>query len=122
MTDGRIPFADSISLRIARPFLGRRVALVIDRPLGSRHPRCGFRYTVNYGFVPGTSAPDGCELDAYLLGVGEAVARGEGVCVAIVHRFFDDDDKLIVVSEGVEAPDDAAILAAVASRRRQGST
>ena len=47
------------SLELARTFLGRVVVVVMDRPLGSRHPRHGFLYEVNYGYVPGTLAPDG---------------------------------------------------------------
>lgn len=56
------------SLNIARTYLGKRVEIQIDRPLGSAHPRYGFTYPINYGFVPGTTAPDGAELDAYFLG------------------------------------------------------
>ncbi|GGL22741.1 inorganic diphosphatase [Nocardia jinanensis] len=67
MTD-RSADHESGSLALARPFLDRIVDLTFDRPYGSRHPRCGYRYPVNYGFVPGTRAPDGEELDAYYLG------------------------------------------------------
>ena len=82
--------------------------VVMDRPLGSRHPRHGFLYRVNYGYIPGTLAPDGAPLDAYVLGV----AVPQGVVIAIIHRYDDDDDKLVVVPEGV-ALTDAEITAAV---------
>lgn len=80
----------------ANDYLGREVKVVIDRPLGSKHPKHGFTYPVNYGFVPGTKAPDGEELDAYLLGIDEPVNNGVGKCIAIIHRTNDDDDKLII--------------------------
>ena len=55
------------SVGLARMFLGRQVTVRIDRPLGSRHPKWGFLYLANYGYVPGVFAPDGEELDAYIL-------------------------------------------------------
>lgn len=33
-------------------YLGKKVTLKIDRPLGSRHPQYGFIYMLNYGYVP----------------------------------------------------------------------
>ena len=59
-----------------------------------------------YGFVPDTIAPDGEELDAYLLGVDIPVETFTGQCTAIIHRTNDDDDKLIVVPEGKDFSDD----------------
>jgi len=49
----------------ATRYLGQFVQVKIDRPLGTKHPRHGFWYCLNYGFIPGTAAPDGEELDAY---------------------------------------------------------
>jgi inorganic pyrophosphatase len=86
--------------------LGRSVTIHIDRPLGSRHPRWGFAYEVNYGCLPGVIAPDGGELDAYVLGVEEPLQAFVGRCIAIVHRLDDDDDKLVVVPEGMTLTDD----------------
>ncbi|MGK8523991.1 inorganic diphosphatase [Nocardia asteroides] len=111
---------DSGSLRLARRFLGRAVDLVFDRPYGSHHPSCGFRYLANYGYVPGTLAPDGEELDAYYLGPAEPMVSARGLCVAIVHRLYDDDDKLIVVPNGSAVLDDAAIAAAVEFQETAG--
>ena len=65
--------------------------------MGSSHPKHGFVYPVNYGFVPNTTSGDGEELDAYLLGVFEPVETYTGKVIAIIHRKDDDDDKLIVV-------------------------
>ena len=94
------------SLALARPYLGQRVTVHVDRPLGSRHPRAGHLYPVNYGYVPGVIAPDGSELDAYVLGVEEPLAEYTGRCIAIVHRRDDDDDKLVVVPDGMRLSDD----------------
>lgn len=102
----------SRSLALARRFLGQTVTLTIDRPLGSRHPRHGFVYPVNYGFVPGTLAPDGAELDAYVLGVPAPLAAFSGLAVAVIHREDDDDDKLVVLPEGLSLSD-TEIMAAV---------
>ncbi|HEU5347549.1 MAG TPA: inorganic diphosphatase [Ktedonobacterales bacterium] len=84
----------------ARLFLGRQVLVKVDRPLGSIHPRHDdIYYPVNYGFVPGTISPDGCELDVYLLGIFVPVETYTGICIGVIHR-TNDDDKLIVVPEG----------------------
>lgn len=95
----------SRSLALACPSLGQTVTLIIDRPLGSRHPRHGFFYPVNYGFVPGTRAPDGAELDAYALGVSEPLTAFSGLVVAVIHREDDDDNKLVVLPEGLSLSD-----------------
>ena len=97
-------FADS------RTFIGQWVSIQIDRPMGSRHPRAGFIYPVNYGYVPDTPAPDGGDLDAYVLGVFEPLEIFEGRCIAVVHRLDDDDDKLVLVPEG-KVYSDGQILA-----------
>jgi len=100
------------TLDTARTYIGKRVRIVFDRPLGARHPEHGFRYEVNYGYIPGVFAADGEELDAYFLGSAEPLKETEGVCIAIIHREDDDDDKLVVVPEGIEMTDEA-ICAAV---------
>lgn len=86
----------------AREFLEKTVTVTINRPLGSKHPRHGFEYLANYGFIPGTISPDGEELDAYVLGVTEPLTTFTGRCVAFIHRTNDDDDKLVVVPEGTK--------------------
>ena len=77
--------------------LGRIVRVIIDRPLGSRHPKFGDTvYPVNYGYVEGIIAPDGEEQDAYILGVSEAVSEFTGKVIAIIHRRDDVEDKWVV--------------------------
>jgi len=86
--------------------IGKPIHVKMDRPLGTKHPKFGFIYTVNYGFVPNTVSGDGEELDAYVLGVDEAKQEFDGVCIAVVHRTNDDDDKLIVVPDGQNFSDE----------------
>jgi inorganic pyrophosphatase len=88
---------ESLSLTLCRQYLGQEVEVKIDRPLNSLHPKHGFKYEVNYGFIPGVMAPDGEELDAYFLGVDQPLKIVTGKCIAIIHRLKDNDDKLVVV-------------------------
>lgn len=83
-----------------KEYIGKKVKVVMDRPLGSAHPKHGFIYEVNYGYIPNTISGDGEELDAYVLGEHKPLNEFEGVVVAIIHRLNDDDDKLIVMAEG----------------------
>lgn len=87
-------------------FLGKTIDIEIDRKLGTNHPKHGFVYTVNYGYVPNTISGDGEELDAYLLGVFDPIEKFTGECIAIIHRTNDDDDKLIVVPKNKNYTDD----------------
>jgi len=87
-------------------FLGKIVTVKMDRPLGSKHPKFGFVYPINYGFVPNTVSGDGEEVDAYVLGPTEALEQFTGRCVAIIHRTNDDDDKLVVVPDGQNVSDE----------------
>jgi len=88
-------------------YLGKEVTVKIDRAMGSTHPKHGFIYPVNYGYIPNTVSGDGEELDAYVLGVFEPVDIFDGKCIAIIHRTNDDDDKLIVVPQGKDYTNDA---------------
>lgn len=92
---------------IANDYLGKNVSIVIDRKLGTKHPKYGFIYMVNYGYVPNTISGDGEELDAYLLGVFEPVDEFIGKVIAVIHRTNDDDDKLVVVPDDRKYSDDA---------------
>ena len=83
------------------PFLGQRVPVIIDRPLGSRHPRhLDLVYPVNYGFLPGTTSGDGMPIDVYVLGIKEAVDQVEAVVLAVVVRADDAEDKLVAAPVG----------------------
>ena len=91
---------------LVKDYLGKKVSVVMDRPMGSLHPKHGFIYPVNYGYIPNTISGDGEELDAYVLGEHKPLETFEGVVVAIIHRLKDDDDKLIVMKEGRNYTDD----------------
>lgn len=81
-------------------YINTIIDVEIDRPMGSLHPKHGFVYPVNYGYVPNTMSGDGEELDAYVLGVFEPLDKFRGQCIAVIKRTNDNDDKLIVVPEG----------------------
>ena len=91
---------------MSKDFLGKIVKVKMDRPLGSKHPKHGFIYSVNYGYIPNTVSGDGEELDAYVLGVHEPLDEFEGKVVAIIHRTNDNDDKLVVMPEGKNYTDE----------------
>jgi inorganic pyrophosphatase len=81
-------------------YLGKLVFILIDRPLGSLHSEHGFFYEVNYGFVPGTLAPDGEPLDAYVLGPDGPLEEFTGICIAVIEREDDVESKLVIATEG----------------------
>ena len=79
-----------------KDYLGKKVVVKVDRPLGSRHPKYNYIYPLNYGYIPGTIAADGEEIDAYILGESISLDQYEGSVIGIVHRKNDVEDKLIV--------------------------
>ena len=91
----------------AKDYLKKDVVVKIDRQLGTKHPKHGFMYMLNYGYIPNTISGDGEELDAYIVGVYEPVEEFAGNVIAIIHRTNDDDDKLVVAPKGVNYSDDA---------------
>ncbi len=76
-------------------YLGKEVQATIDRPMGSKHPKHGFIYPINYGFIPDTKAWDGREIDVFILGVFEPVETFEWVCIGYIHRKDDVEAKLV---------------------------
>ena len=80
--------------------IGKTVRVVVDRPLGSYHPKHkDIYYSVNYGYIEGIMAPDGEEQDAYILGVDVPVKEFEGKIIAIIHREDDIEEKWVVAPE-----------------------
>lgn len=84
-------------------YLGKRVVIGIDRPVGYVHKKENYSltYPINYGFIPGVFGGDGEELDVYLLGVNEPVSEYECEIIAIAHRHNDVEDKLVGAPVGV---------------------
>ena len=89
-----------------KSFLSQIVNVKMDRPLGSKHPKHGFIYPVNYGYIPNTVSGDGEELDVYVLGEFMPLQEFTGRVIAIIHRTNDDDDKLVVVKDGKNYTDE----------------
>ena len=80
--------------------IGKIVKVVVDRPLGSYHPKHeDILYPINYGYIEGIIAPDGEEQDAYILGVNEPVKEFVGKIIAIIHRDDDVEEKWVVAPE-----------------------
>ena len=90
--------------------LGELIKIKIDRPMGSKHPKHGFIYPVNYGYVPGVMGGDGEELDAYLLGVYEPVKEYEGHLIGIIYRENDVEEKLVVSTKAYTAEQIMALV------------
>lgn len=82
--------------------IGNIVKVIVDRPLGSRHPKhTDIIYPVNYGYIDGIIAPDGEEQDAYVLGVNVAVKEFTGRVIAVIHRYDDVEEKWVVTPDGI---------------------
>ena len=89
-----------------KDYLDKIVTVTMDRPLGTAHPKHGFIYEVNYGYIEGTVSGDGEELDAYVVGEHKPLETFTGRVVAVIHRTNDNDDKLVVIEDGRNYTDD----------------
>ena len=90
-----------------RGLIGQEVSGLIDRPLGSRHPKHNdLIYEVNYGYINDLIAPDGEKQDAYVLGVDTPMKEFKGVVIAVIERLDDIEDKLVVAPKGVDFTDE----------------
>jgi inorganic pyrophosphatase len=102
--------------------IGDIVKVIVDRPLGSFHPKHkDIYYSVNYGYIPGVIAPDGEEQDVYILGVYEPVSEFVGKVIAIIHRLDDVEDKWVVAPENASFTK-AEIMAQVAFQEQYFQT
>ena len=80
----------------------KTVKVIIDRPLGSFHPKHkDLYYPINYGYVPDIIGGDGEEQDAYILGVDTPLKEFCGTVIAIIHRLDDVEDKWVVAPAGM---------------------
>ena len=76
-----------------------KVKVIVDRPLGSFHPKYkNLYYPLNYGYIQDIMAPDNEPQDAYILGVEEPVLEFEGELIAIIHRLDDIEDNWVVAN------------------------
>jgi inorganic pyrophosphatase len=79
--------------------IGKNVTVIVDRPLGSYHPKHkNLYYPINYGYVPDVIGGDGEEQDAYILGVDTPLKEFCGTVIAVLHRLNDVEDKWVVAS------------------------
>lgn len=85
--------------QIIHALLGKTVHVQVDRPVGCRHN--GTVYPINYGYIPGVTAGDGEEQDAYILGIREPLTAFDGRVVGAIRRRNDCEDKLVVAPEGM---------------------
>ena len=91
-------------MRLTKEWIGKKVTVVMDRPMGTYHPeRPDVYYTINYGYLPGTMADDGEPIDAYVLGPEIPLATYDGEVIAIVKREDDVEDKLVVSDRKIPA-------------------
>ena len=85
-------------MNLSKDWLGKSVEVCMDRPKNSKHPRFGWLYPVNYGYIPNTVSGDGMEIDAYVLKEDKVLKSFEGKVAAIIHRHDDQEDKLVVIA------------------------
>ena len=85
-----------------KELLGREICVIIDRPIGSHHPKYpDLVYTLNYGYLPGVNSPDGEDVDVYVMGVDYPIDEFRGRVIALIHRNNDIEDKLVVAPRGM---------------------
>lgn len=77
--------------------MGKRVNVVVDRPLGSKHPVQNYIYPVNLGR---TFTEEGDTIDAYVLGVFEPITEYKGIVIGIIER-TDLQEPIFVVAESL---------------------
>ncbi|BCZ46267.1 hypothetical protein psyc5s11_23340 [Clostridium gelidum] len=65
-------------------YLCKKVKVVMDRSLGSKHHNHGFVYPINYGYIPSIVSGDGEEIDVYIIGEFEPLESYEGYVIAII--------------------------------------
>ena len=79
--------------------MGKKVHIVVDRPVGYRHGN--ILYPVNYGYLPEVIAGDGEAQDVYILCVAEPLETFDGYIIGAIRRKDDVEDKLVAAPEGM---------------------
>ena len=46
-----------------KEYINKTLNVIIDRPLGTKHPKYNYIYPINYGYIPNTVSGDGEELE-----------------------------------------------------------
>lgn len=82
--------------KIYEGLLGKTVDVIIDRPIGSSHPKHkDIVYAVNYGFIPNVYGGDDEEIDVYVLDENEPIENCRAKIIGIIYRFDDVENKLV---------------------------
>ncbi|HEX9664851.1 MAG TPA: inorganic diphosphatase [Patescibacteria group bacterium] len=81
-----------------KTYLGKTIAVKIDRPLGSKHPEHDFIYPLNYGFISETISSNAAPIDVYVLGVFKPVKMINGKVIAVIKRKDDNTDKIVIAA------------------------
>ncbi|QFP76331.1 inorganic pyrophosphatase [Deinococcus sp. AJ005] len=82
-------------------YLGRRVLVRVECPLGSVHPpHPNIVYPINCGELPGTVSGDGYPIDAYLLVWPEPIQEVWGTVIAVIVRHDDTEDRRVAARPG----------------------
>lgn len=77
--------------------IGKEFDVIIDRPLGSVHPKHkNIVYQVNYGYVPNIIGGDDEEQDVYVLGVDIPIEKYRGKLIGVIIREDDNETKWII--------------------------
>ena len=77
--------------------VGETVKVIIDRPMGSVHPKHpNIKYSVNYGYVEDVIGGDGEEQDVYILGPDKPLKEWTGKVIAIMDAGITEVLKLIL--------------------------
>ena len=98
----QLPPVFSFYLYKLKKLIGKEVNVIIDRPIGSKHPNYEETiYEINYGYIKNLYAPDKKYQDAYVVGIKEPLEEYKGVVKAVVKRKDDIEHKIIVVPTGV---------------------
>lgn len=82
--------------------IGKEIDVIIDRPLGSKHPKFDMIYPLNYGYVENLIVGDKEKQDVYVVGVSEAITYFHGEVIAVVERFSDIESKWVVAPKGMK--------------------
>lgn len=77
-------------------WLGKKVDIVFDRPIGFQSKPEYTPYPINYGYIKNIYSLDGGEVDCYYLDSDEPLETTSGEVVAVVKRFDDVENKLVI--------------------------
>ncbi|MBI5410284.1 MAG: hypothetical protein HZA14_13055 [Nitrospirae bacterium] len=83
----------------------RKVVVFVDKPMGSKHPRFGWTYPINCGYVRRACTIHGDTLSVYILGVDRPINIFSGKAIAVVYRRTETTYRLVVAPDGIDFSD-----------------